>query len=170
MEYGAALPDFLRTFASVRHLVYLPDVALLEWSRHAVAHVADAVPTDLAGLAAMAPDEMERLHFSFHPSLALLPSDFPIVSIWRTNIEDAEPQPISASLPAEGALIVRPHLSVLVHAVTRPAARFIAHLQAGGVLGGAAALSDAEFDLTSALTLLFRAGAIAGYRLAQPTS
>ncbi|WP_374372938.1 putative DNA-binding domain-containing protein [Dongia sp.] len=170
MEYGGALPGFLRSFAPVRHLAYLPDVALLEWSCHTAAHAADTVPVDLAGLAAMAPDEMARLSFSLHPSLALLPSDFPVVSIWRTNVEDAEPQPIPADLPAESALIVRPHLSVQVHPVPRDILRFIARLQAGDNLGDAAAASDAAFDLTAALAFLFRAGAVTGYRLVQPSS
>jgi hypothetical protein len=167
MEYGDDLPAFIAGFAPVRELRYLADVARLEWLRHQASHAADSAPVDLVALAAIAPEEMPRLRFDLHPSLAILKSSYPAFSIWRTNVEESRPTPISADLSGENVLIVRRHLAVAVHPVTADTADFVARLQAGDSLGDAAASVAAGFDLT-ALTLLFRAGAVTGYRLADP--
>lgn len=168
MEYGARMPDFLRCFSPVAHLHYLPDVAQLEWQRHVAQHAADATPLDPAMLASVAPAQMERLRFDLHPSLAILMSPYPVVSIWRANTGGDPHAVIPAGLPAEAALILRPHLETAVHAVASGDALFYRRLLAGDPLGIAADAAGPELDLTAALTLLFRAGAITGFRLASP--
>ncbi|MFA5826551.1 MAG: DNA-binding domain-containing protein, partial [Gallionellaceae bacterium] len=40
-HYGTELPDFLATFAPAQELVYLADVAALEWAYHLAYFVAD---------------------------------------------------------------------------------------------------------------------------------
>ena len=42
-EYGATFADFLAGFPPCRHLVYLPDVARLEWAMNVALHAPDAL-------------------------------------------------------------------------------------------------------------------------------
>src|SRR5713226_3580259 len=43
-EYGASFPDFLATFPACRNLVFLSDVARLEWAFNLALHAAEAKP------------------------------------------------------------------------------------------------------------------------------
>jgi putative oxidoreductase len=57
-RYGDDLAGFLATYEPARMLVYLPDIARLEWAIDQAAIAADAPPFDLAALAALP----ERAH------------------------------------------------------------------------------------------------------------
>lgn len=166
LEYGAGLPAFIGDFPPARDLAYLPDTAQLEYLLHAATHGADAVPVDAAALQWVPPEHMADLRLALHPTLALLTSRYPIVSIWRANQADAASQWIPADLPGEAALIVRPHLVPLLYTVPEAALPFVSGLRAGFSLGAAAArAADPAFDLTAALALLLQSGAIAGFHL-----
>jgi hypothetical protein len=82
-EYGAEFPEFLSNFQPAATLVYLADVASLEWAVSRALHAADAEPLDLARLAALSPDEQAGVSFVPHPSVALLRTDYPADVIWR---------------------------------------------------------------------------------------
>ncbi|TDQ80598.1 putative DNA-binding protein [Dongia mobilis] len=161
LEYGALFPNFVERFPPSQHLAYLADVARLEWLRHCALLAADAAPIDRAALAAQPPDVMARLRFTLHPSLAILRSPFPIVSIWRANIDPANPAVVPAGLPGENALLVRPGLVAEIHAVPASRADFVERLQAGVALGDATNLVGA--DLTAALAFLLSAGILTGF-------
>lgn len=163
MEYGAGLPAFLDRFAPIRALAYLPDVARLEWLIHIAACGADAFPSEVHRLGALPPDVMQDIRFDLHPTLGLLGSAFPVVSIWRAN--RGEPMPVAAGLPGEHALVLRVGEDVEIHAVPAVVADFIGDLRAGSTLGAAAAR---DIDLTATLTLLFRLGAVTGFAVHPP--
>jgi Putative DNA-binding domain len=82
-EYGAEFPEFLRNFEPAAMLVYLADVARLEWAVSRALHAPDVEPLDLARLAALSPQRQARVCFVPHPSIALLCADYPIDTIWR---------------------------------------------------------------------------------------
>ena len=160
-EYGSDFPKFLAGFGPCRDLVYLPDVARLEW---AVAGVARAVecpalaPQALAGFA-----DAETLVFTFQPTVALATSDYPIDAIWRAN----QPGTAEATIDlAAGsvALEIRKHpdgiaVRRLNAAVFAFRAALAKHLTLGEAAEAALAL-DAHFDLGGALAGLFRDGAV----------
>lgn len=160
MEYGAAMPDFLQGFAPVAALAYLPDMARLEWLAHLAAIGADVTPLPLHQLGAVPPEAMPDLCLSLHPTLALLGSAYPIVTIWRANIGAGAP--VAAGTPGEHALVLRAAAEVEMQAVPAVVAEFVADLQNGQRLGIAAAR---DIDLTAALTLLFRLGAVTGFAI-----
>ena len=91
-EYGGDFSEFLAAFEPCRHLVYLPDVARLEWALHAAAHAEDATPLDLATLGAVAEEDYLHLVLRLDPSLSLLSSPWPIDRIWSANRSDADPE------------------------------------------------------------------------------
>lgn len=165
LEYGEALPAFIAEFVPARDLAYLPDVARLEYALHTATHGADVTPLDGSVLQQVPPERMPDLRLTLHPTITLLESRHPVVSIWRANQPDASGV-VAAGLPAETALIVRPHLVPLLNIVPAAALPFIAGLADGLSLGVAAErATDPDFDLTTALVLLLQSGAITGFHL-----
>lgn len=90
-EYGVEFPDFLESFHPAAALVYLADVARLEWAVSRAIHAADAEPLDLARLAALAPEDQARVCFVPHPSVGLVCANYPADALWRgvLNGDDA---------------------------------------------------------------------------------
>lgn len=89
-RYGAGFGDFLATQSVGERHSYLPEVARLEWALLAAYGAADAPTCDLAAFAAIPADRVGGARLSLHPSLALIPSDYPIAAIWHAHrIEDA---------------------------------------------------------------------------------
>jgi hypothetical protein len=161
--YGAEFPMFLDRFEPVAALPYLSDVARLEWRRAVAHHAADVRAVDVSTMAAIPTDLLANARMIFHPGACVVASDFPIVSIWRTNTHDDVTSRIGADLPGEAALVSRPSLDVLVTPLSRGAARLIAILAAGGTLGAAAQVAaedHPDLNLSDALALLFGAGAV----------
>lgn len=89
-EFGEQFSDFLANFSPARELVYLPDVARLEWARHRAYHAADGILLDFETLAEVPVSEYENLIFSLQPSAHLVNSAYPILQIWRVNQQGYE--------------------------------------------------------------------------------
>jgi hypothetical protein len=162
-EYGAAFASFLEGFDPAANLPYLPDVARLEWARQVAFHSADASAADIAQLAALPPELIGTTLLGLHPATAVIASPWPIVSIWITNTHDETPRAPAADWTGETALVTRPHLDVLVGPLPAGADLLVAELTQGVPLGPAAeAASRAHegFDLATALSTLFAAGAV----------
>lgn len=112
-EFGSRFAAFLESFAPAATLIYLPDVARLEWAWHESFHAPDAQALSLSALAQVSPDDLPRLRFRLHPSARLLASPYPVLRIWQVNQPDFEGEP-TVDL-GEGdcrMLVVRHHLSV----------------------------------------------------------
>lgn len=164
MRYGHAFADFLQAFEPVDDVPYLPDVARLEWAWNEAYNAADRVPVSLEVLQSVPPEKAAALLFELHPSVRLVRSDFPVVTIWSANSGDDEPEPIDADAGGEDALVLRPGLEVEVRQLPPVGAVFIAALGDGLPLGAAAQCAvdlAEEFDLQANLTGLFGCGAIA---------
>jgi len=86
-RFGGELADFIAQFPAARELVYLPDVAKLEWACHQVFFSGDHPPLQSARLALVPEDRQEQLNFHLHPATRLMASQFPIHQIWETNQE-----------------------------------------------------------------------------------
>lgn len=98
----------------------------------------------------------------FHPSFALIPSAYPIVTIWAMNAGEVPLAPIIDWSPHD-ALVVRPRLNVLTRRLPPGGARFLEALAMGETLMGAgeAALGDVpEFDLAANLAGMVESGLV----------
>lgn len=102
-QYGESLADYLDHFLVAvnqqQELIYLPDVARLEWLWHKAFNAPDIGSTaegesttvdeskvmPLTELANIHPDNHGQLIFKLLPSLGLLSSRYPIDKIWRIN-------------------------------------------------------------------------------------
>jgi hypothetical protein len=163
-EYGVSLPHFLAEFPPCQDLVYLPDVARLEWAIHAAWHAEDGMALDLHCLRSLAPDDLTSLMLSLEPSVSYVTSPWPIDRIWRANQPDADPS-VTVSLEAGAAhLEIRRHddevtfrtLKIGTLAFRSACARHLLLPQAFE----AALAADPHFDLTMALYTLFTEGLV----------
>jgi hypothetical protein len=87
-DFGEAYADFLQDFEPAKPLVYLPDVAKLEWACHRVFHAADHAGLDLKKLGAISPEQYSELRFDLHPATVLMSSNYPTLKIWQVNQHD----------------------------------------------------------------------------------
>lgn len=167
LYYGEGFPAFLETFGPVRDTPYLADVARIEAAWNRAYHAADSQPAAAEALAAIAPGRLPGVIFELHPSLGLVTSPYPALSIWETNTADAEVKPIGLEQGGgEDAMIVRPELTVNVHRLPPGAFAFIRMLANGAGLGEAyeAQLTQTpQFDLQLNLAGLIHNGAISGF-------
>lgn len=167
--YGEAFPDFVQTFEPARTVPYLADVARLEMARVRAFHAADCTPLTAAEIAAAtsAPEDLPRLQVTLHPSLAVVRSDFAVVSLWAAHQDLGDIARVDPYDP-EGALVVRNGLEVEVVRLAPGGAAFVLALAAGDELAGAVARAQADapaFDLPATLAILIRTGAITALRL-----
>jgi hypothetical protein len=163
-EYGDDFADFLATFPPAGHLRYLPDVARLEAARTRAYHAADAAPVAHEALVHFDPETLFKLKVALHPSVQIVRSRHPIVTIWAMNSGELTLGPIDEDA-AEDALVIRPQLDVLVRKLPCGGADFLAALVAGLALGEAAqraADADHDFNLAANLAGLIESGVMAG--------
>jgi hypothetical protein len=162
VTYGDAFAEFLEGFAPARELPYLADIARLEAARTRAYHAADAVPVDAARFAALDGALVETIRIDLHPSVEIVRSAFPVVTIWAMNCGERELAPID-DWRGEDALVARPHLEVEVRALPPGGAAFLRALAAALPLGEAAQKAldeDGAFDLTVNLAGLIGAGLV----------
>src|SRR5712692_4219564 len=111
--YGDEFATFIAAFEPARELAYLADVARLEAARTRAYHAADATPVDAGRFAALDPRTIAGIRIEMHPSVEIVRSPYPIVTIWAMNSGEQELAPI-ADWRGQDALVVRPYLDVLV--------------------------------------------------------
>lgn len=168
LEYGAGFPDFVECFPPAASLPYLADVARIENAWKEAFHSAEAAPLPAAALAAIPQDRLAGLRLRLHPSLRLVSSRYPALTIWRMNVDGGVPEPVDLAAGGEDCLVVRPAADVVVRFVPSGGAAFIRRLAEGAPLGEAANAGVAaaeDFDLSANLAGLISAGAFSGYDL-----
>jgi len=163
-DFGDAFAGFLACFAPAAGLIYLPDVARLEWAWHQAFHAADAPAFDLARLGAVPAERHETLRFVLHPSACLLASEFPIVHIFEIN-QEGYGGDTSVDLAEGGvrALVIRRGLTVYVEPLAVGEAGLLTALAAQQPLGAAVQAvlaAQPDFDLTGTLTDHLRRGTL----------
>jgi hypothetical protein len=159
LDYGDGFPQFLR---SIGDDTCIADIADLEVARGKAYHAADAVSLPPQAFAAIPSGRLAGLRLAFHPSVSLLQSRFPIVSLWHANQEAGD-----VGMPQEqAALIARPMLEVEVWNLPPGGFAFLTALRHGATMAAAteAAMDAApDFDLTVNLSVLIEAGIVTGF-------
>jgi len=168
-QYGEEFPNFLRSFQLAGSLVYLADVARLEWAVSRAIHAADVAPLDLAQLAALSPQDQARVCFEPHPSVSLLRANAPADAIWRgvLNGDDAALGAIDLNAGRVHLLVERRDTGVVVSRLDEAPWHFATELCSGWPLGAALAGATGHSpDVLLAEHL--GAGRFGGFRLAPP--
>jgi hypothetical protein len=102
-----------------------------------------------------------------HPSLEIVRSRHPVVTIWAMNAGEAELGPVDMER-SEDAMIVRPRDEVVVRRLPPGGAVMLLALQAGETLGRAtqaAATKNSTFDLVGNLAGLIASDVLVGLAL-----
>ena len=100
-----AFPSFLRGQGKAASIEYAADIADLEVARGKAKYAADARPIGAQAFPSLAAE----LRLVLHPSIFLVASRFPIVTIWETNQSEHENGRV-VRWSAECALVARPFL------------------------------------------------------------
>ena len=151
--YGAAFPDWIAGFPPAASLPYLGEVAQIEQARREAYHAADAQPFAIERLSEVPPDELPLLRFGVHPSVRVLTTRHPALSIWARNSGAAQ----LVDAPAGEVLITRPYWTLNMSAAPDGTAAVLSALGRGEPLGDA--LGGIE-HAPAIVAALFSSGAV----------
>lgn len=84
-DYGATFSLFIADFEPAQSLLYLSDVAKLEWAWHLAYIAKDHLPLDFAQLSQIPEVKQDSIIFELPPCASLLNSSYPIHRIWEIN-------------------------------------------------------------------------------------
>lgn len=161
-RYGDGFGDFLDAFPPAQSTPYLGDVARLEWARLQAYHAENAKPLLIESLADFVEDDVGKLCFRLHPSMGLIESRWPVVSLWAASTGLGNAEDVDLKTP-EWALIIRPALQVETRKLRQSSFLFMSALKDGVSLETALARvmkMIPDFDLTEHLQGLFAVGAV----------
>lgn len=154
-DFGDSFAGFLADFEPARELVYLPDVARLEWAWHRAFHAADHASLAIERLAAVPPEQYGKLCFKLHPSVQRIASDYPILRIWQVN-QPAYTGDMAVNLADGGIqlLVVRRELEVVIEPLSAGDDALLRACAAGRHFedaSTAALAAQPDYDLAAAL-------------------
>lgn len=170
LDYGRGFADFVESFEPAAGLAYLADVARIERAWAEAYHAAEAEPLEAAAFAGIGADDLPHLSVTLHPSLRILRSPFPALTIWQMNIAGGEPAEMDLTAGGQDTLLLRPGADVEARALPPGAAAFIIALGKGETMIEAmkqALTDDPRFDLPACLSGLMAAGAFIAFDIAR---
>jgi len=164
LHYGETFPRFLRSFGHGASFEYLADIAELEMAREKAYRAADACPLGAQELSALPINRLDALRVRLHPSVSLVASRFPVVTIWEANQSD-DGDGMIERWGAEAALVARPFAEVVVHRLPHGGHAFMAALLEGTTIAEAIEAGTAvapAFDPTANLAMLVASKIVVG--------
>ncbi|MGE5539010.1 MAG: DUF2063 domain-containing protein [Gemmatimonas sp.] len=164
-EYGERFPHFLRDETRSSEFDYLVDVGVFEWAINHAYHAADADPLDANALLRVSPEQRADIALTFHPSVRLLTSAYPVLDLWRAHQPGREAEVIDISKGGVRLLVWRHGIDVVWQMLTPAEHAFCAALATGAPLAkacGAALAVDASFDAGATLHDMFTGHTVAG--------
>jgi len=162
-SYGEEFAEFLDGLHSCRSIPYLGDVARIELARGRAYHAADAEPLPRQAFADLPQDRIGDQRVTLHPSMSIVVSSYPALSIWEVNQSGAE-GPV-ASWGPEATLIARPFLEVETRRLSAGTDTFLLTLHSGATMGEAvlsASAASPAFDASEGLAVLIGANLAVG--------
>lgn len=131
LTWGEGFAGFLDRRAAADGVPYLPDLARLEWRRHAALHGPEADVLRPEDLAHLPPESMESLCLTLHPTVGLLVSAWPVADLWQAHQTPDGLDQLRFAPRHQEIVIVRPGASVLIHSLPPGGAAFLAALDRG---------------------------------------
>jgi uncharacterized protein (UPF0276 family) len=175
-QWGSELAEFMRRDPQLAPWPYLPDVVTLEWLLHVAATAADADP-DANSLQTLLTAPPDTVGLVLAPAAALVPSQWPVVSIWEAHsgfgATPPGPMPDWADLRlavqerrAQTALVWREGLRPRCRATGSGEAALLNAAHRGASLLEAAeqAALDPEFSFDAWLPAAWHSGLLLGLR------
>ena len=166
-EFGREYAGFIRAFPPAAELVYLSDVARLEWEYQEVFHAPEPNAFNLDELSSVPPDRYDELRFKLHPASRLLVSDYPILHIWQVNQPGCDGM-VDLSEGGVKLLVIRRGLAIQIEALSPAEYALLENLAQGHVMSYAAAhalKSQPELNLPACLRRHVARQTIVGFQL-----
>ena len=158
-SYGDSFARFIRSLGNAACIEYVADVAELEMLRHKAKHAAHAQASGAPALSLRA-ERLRELRIFLHPSVCLVQSRFPIVTVWETNRNNRDG--MIEQWVAEAAVVARPFE---LRRLPFGGYAFLSELSKGKTVATAAEIATAvspKFDVASNLALLDDAKVVVG--------
>jgi hypothetical protein len=168
-HYGEQMTSFIAAFLPAQHLVYLPDVAALEWACHSAYFAADAGTLNTGKLSLVEQEHYANLVLVFHPACHVVRSKYPVADIWHAH-QPGAPDDFHIDLESgpSNALVMRKDDVVLVGELTEADAVWLSSIGAGNTLGEATADTMErypDFDLQAGLGNLVTQGVFTDFHV-----
>ncbi|HEV8553710.1 MAG TPA: DNA-binding domain-containing protein [Casimicrobiaceae bacterium] len=166
--YGGGFADFLVRFPAAASVVYLPDVARLEWAVNRALRAPDATPLEVAALLELAQGDHDRVRFVPHPSVSLVRANYPADTIWRTVLAQDDPalRAIDLTDAPVWLLVQRLATGIDVQRLGEPAWRFTEALCEGRPLHAAVEVAP-DIDVSALLAEHLAAGRFIAFTLVE---
>jgi len=159
VSFGQEFPEFLQDFEHTQTMPYLSHVAQLELYWHQAYHAKDEIALHKEDFSNMNPEDLATATITFHPSLSILSSDYPIFSIWQTNQEDNENQENIHLNERQQVLVVRPYDEVVLYKIDNGIYTFIDRLRKRASFEEAiedTITEDNQFDTSAGIRFLIQ--------------
>jgi hypothetical protein len=165
-DYGAQFGAFLAALEATRELLYLPDVARLEWALSVGANAADAPMLEPTVLLLVEAERHADLRFAPHPSVSCLQLAFPADEIADAVISGDEAAMADVDLASGPVSIVvhRGRDGIETERLQPAAFLFVSRLCAGEALGRL--LESAPVDAAALLAQQLAKGRLSAFTTA----
>lgn len=171
--YGEAFAYFLREFEPARDLIYLPDMARLEWKVHQVFHAADGPVVNISRLETLTDRQLVYHTINLQPGLQLMQSEFPVQAIWRINQDGFKgDEEIDLYSGGVNLLVYREQLQIVLLPLSLTDYQFIRHVMDAKnltVAGERTLRLDSEFDMSIMLHRLFERRLVSSFLINEDT-
>lgn len=136
--YGDQFPEFLKDFGPAQAMPWLTDLARLEWACQESLFAADADALRIEHISQLE-GHTEPVQLRLHPSLRVVSSFYPVLSLWEQAISEKDKGRGRPNLetPGETILLVRPQDDVEFHRLLPGEAALITAIRDGQDLAGA---------------------------------
>ena len=166
LRYGETLPSFIRQQGKTASIEYVADIAELEMAHRKARLARGAMPVDRRALASLRTERLGESRLVLHPSVFLVASRFPIVTIWEST-KRGDGSGMVERWRAEAALVVRPLRDVELRRLLPGGHAFIQALSKGWAVAAAieaGTAAVATFDVSANLAFLTEARIVVGLR------
>ncbi len=168
IHYGNKFSDFISKFEPAQKLPFLKDIARVEQAWTDAYNAKDETSISIDAIGQYEEHAIPNLEFVLHPSLSLIKSDFPALSIWNAHQQDNKEELLQNIENApEHAVIVRPLLDVKVIMVLPEVFDFIFEIKHKKTISEAMEVlgEQANENLAGILKLLFDTGSVIQLKL-----
>lgn len=94
-DYGTNFAAHLAAAPELQELLWIVDIAKLEWARHAAWHTVNQAGSDFADLDGLSEQQQTELRFQLPASAQLLQANSPIHSIWLAHQTEDYPNKLA---------------------------------------------------------------------------
>jgi hypothetical protein len=150
-DIGRRFPEFLETHLAGTPYAWLAGLAALEWAVADAGVDAGGPSVGVESLAALPAPELEFVVLVLAPSLRLLHSAVPVLSIWRAWQPDGDRRSIDLDEGSEFVRVHRHSNGVMLRAIEAREFAFVVAMAAGSTLGAALDASQLPLALLPAV-------------------